>query len=103
MANKSTSEGNAKATKVLKKDVLLDNIPNPFTEFTNISFAIGKEYNTAQLRITDVLGRVVKTYSLHGVQGQITFDGSLYKRGLYYTSLIVDGMVVKSKTMMIER
>ncbi len=94
----------AKSTlKTIKYEVLLDNIPNPFTESTSISYTIGKEYKSAELRITDILGRIVKVYALSNIKGQVTFDGSPYKGSLYYSSLIVDGIVVKSKTMVIER
>jgi hypothetical protein len=85
------------------KDIWLDNIPNPFSELTTISYIVGKDYQEAELRITDVLGRVVKVYPLKSNQGQLEFDGSLYKRGLYYSILVVDDAIVKSKTMLIER
>jgi hypothetical protein len=82
-------------------EVLLDNIPNPFTESTSISYVIGKEYKNAEIRVTDVLGRIVKTYPIRSMGGKIDFDGNPYKRGLYYSVLIIDGVVAKSKTMLI--
>ena len=90
-------------TEKIKSEVLLENIPNPFNESTTISYSIGQEYKEAELRITDVLGRLIKTYPLRTVKGNVAFDGTLYKRGLYYSALVVDGIVVKSKTMVIER
>jgi PKD repeat protein len=103
-AKKSASNTkNKPILKASKKEVSLDNIPNPFTESTNIAYMIGKEFKSAEIRITDILGRIVKTYVVTNTNGQVTFDGSPYKGGLYYSSLIVDGVIIKSKTMVIER
>lgn len=102
ISGKSPSGDTLKASAV-KENVLLENVPNPFNESTNITYAIGGEYTSASLRITDVLGRVIKEYSLQHMHGQVEFDGRAYKRGLYYSSLIADGIVIKSRTMVIER
>ncbi|AMS26641.1 hypothetical protein AEM51_05975 [Bacteroidetes bacterium UKL13-3] len=64
---------------------------------------IGKEFKSAEIRITDILGRIVKTYVLTNIKGQVTFHRNPYEGGLYYSSLIVDGVIIKSKTMVIER
>jgi hypothetical protein len=89
--------------QVIKNEIALDNIPNPFSDNTAISYATGKEYRNAELRVTDVLGRIIKTYSLRSMQGQVDFDGINYKGGLYYSILIIDGVIAKTKTILIER
>ena len=101
--NKTALYSSLNPSQVIKNEIALDNIPNPFSDNTSISYAIGKEYRNAELRVTDVLGRLIKTYSLRSMQGQVDFDGINYKGGLYYSILIIDGVIAKTKTILIER
>jgi hypothetical protein len=107
----NTEPGPIKITKETKQsllaqtkgNVLLDNVPSPFTDITSITYSINQPYNTASIRITDVLGRIIQEQPLRSSKGKIFFDGSAHPGGLYYTSLIIEGVVIKNKTMLIQR
>ena len=75
--------------------------PNPASSMLFVKLPGG--LNALEIRITDILGRIVKTYVLTNIKGQVTFHRNPYEGGLYYSSLIVDGVIIKSKTMVIER
>jgi hypothetical protein len=107
-ASGSAPEGvNNNTSKQAKQQVssssLLENYPNPFNQSTIISYVIPDKFNQAELRVTDVLGRVVQSYNITNAKGNIVFNADQYRNGIYYTTLSVDGAVIKSKTMVLER
>jgi hypothetical protein len=48
------------------------------------------------------LGRVVQSYNITNAKGNIVFNADQYRNGIYYTTLLVDGAIIKSKTMVLE-
>lgn len=82
---------------------LFVNQPNPFSEKTSIEYQLKDGYSEAELRISNTLGQSVKTIKLKGNRGFTTIDGSQWKTGLYHYSLVVDGTVIDSKAMVVER
>jgi hypothetical protein len=60
------------------------NVPNPFTGITTIEVD-SREAGSYQLRVADMLGRVVHTQTVQINQGlnQVAFDGSQLPDGLY--------------------
>jgi hypothetical protein len=86
-----------------KEETTLDNVPNPFNGETIILYTFHSTFTKANLRITDVLGRTIKEIPLHSLQGKVPFEASSQSAGIYYVSLIADGVIVKSKTILIDR
>ena len=78
------------------------NIPNPFSELTVIKYAINSQGHNAEIRVTSMLGQQVKTYKLQSSKGIIVLDGAEMQAGMYFYSLIVDGSVYESKTMVVQ-
>jgi PKD repeat protein len=78
------------------------NRPNPFSHVTVIDYMYSISAKTAVLRITSPLGIQISEQKLVAAAGQLTFDGSTLSDGLYYYSLIVDGVIVNSKAMVIQ-
>lgn len=72
------------------EEIQLSTAPNPFQQFTNISFVLSQE-GTVNLQITDTHGRTVatvldnerRTAGTH----QVRFDGSQLAEGLYFVQL----------------
>ena len=80
---------------------LFQNAPNPFSQITTISCALPTEYSQAELRVIDVVrGIPVMDIPLSG-NGTISteVDMSQYSEGSYIYSLIVDGKIIDTKTM----
>ena len=81
----------------------LSNYPNPFDQSTIIDYEIWQTYSKAELRISNVLGQEVYIQRLNRPMDKVQIDGSALHDGLYYYSLVVDGVVKLTKTMSVIR
>lgn len=81
--------------------LLLQNMPNPFTNKTIINYTLPQKYTTAQLIITDKSGRQMQVINLKGNgSGKITVDASQLTTGSFQYTLYADGKMIESKQMM---
>ncbi|RMF29553.1 MAG: hypothetical protein D6765_04345, partial [Bacteroidetes bacterium] len=82
---------------------LYQNRPNPFDEATVISYFVHKPLAAAQGRIvvTDLEGRVVKEIPAPLKEGlnEVLYFHGYNATGTFVYSLLVDGQVLDSKTM----
>lgn len=79
---------------------LRQNMPNPFTDQTVISFFIPSSVNKANLTIYDHTGNAVRTFNLtQRGEGSLRFNASNLEHGLYTYSIIADGVISESKKM----
>jgi len=79
------------------------NRPNPFSNYTVADYALADGKHDAEIKITDMLGQIVKTYKISQNKGMIVIDGSHLRDGMYYYYLIVDGTVVGSQVMVVQK
>ena len=80
--------------------ILNQNVPNPFTDKTVITYYIPVYVENAAITVYDDMGTPVKTFRI-SVKGQgevILYAGNL-KHGLYTYNLIADGKIVASGKM----
>ena len=96
----NVSDGNS----VPSEFALYQNYPNPFNPTTTIRFRIADEYSS-QLQIFDILGRLVDTL----IDGKIlpgeyllTWDGSRYPSGVYFSILTSGGKTYSSKMILLK-
>lgn len=83
---------------------LLQNAPNPFSQNTVIRYNIPSGIHDARLSIMNAEGKQAKVYSLQNRGlNTITINAGTLSAGAYSYSLIVDGKLVDSKTMVITR
>jgi trimeric autotransporter adhesin len=76
------------------------NVPNPFTGSTSIGYSLPKGVSTAQMRITDMTGKVLAVIPLSGSgKNTLKADVAGYAAGTYTYSLIVNGQLVSTKQM----
>lgn len=82
---------------------LLQNRPNPFDEATIIGVMVNEpvRYNKAEIRITDMAGRIVETLPLKLTQGlnEVSYVHGYHKTGMYNYSLVVDGSILLTQQM----
>jgi hypothetical protein len=79
---------------------LKQNVPNTFTDKTVISYSIPETVKKAQLLVYDPLGNVIKKVDIRARgEGNITIDASNLRKGVYKYSIIADGKVIDTKTM----
>ncbi len=96
--------GAASSINLLPKASLKQNAPNPFHQSTIIEFSLPQQVSQAVITITDMNGRLVKTFTTTAKdQGQLVIEGGDLTPGIYYYSLEVAGQVVDTKKMILLR
>ncbi|MES2629803.1 MAG: tail fiber domain-containing protein [Bacteroidota bacterium] len=86
------------------KNGLIQNVPNPFTDKTEIHYTIESGAKKAQVMIFDMQGSLVKTYeNLASGEGKLIINGSELTSGMYIYSLIVDGQEMDMKRMILSK
>lgn len=76
------------------------NVPNPFSYQTTIGYKLPQTFTTAQIRITDNGGKLLRQLSLSGAgKGTVQVDTTPLPSGIYHYSLVIDGKVTCSKQM----
>jgi len=83
--------------------VLYQNAPNPFTDKTEIKFALPDNIKTASIMVFNMQGALVKQIPIYRQQQSITINGSELVAGMYLYSLIVDGSEVDTKRMILTK
>jgi hypothetical protein len=83
---------------------LLQNIPNPFTQTTEITCVLADGVTNAMINIYDLQGTEIKSFGLRGNGKQtITVQGTEFRAGMYYYTLIVNGQEVDTKRMILTK
>ncbi|WP_171609458.1 tail fiber domain-containing protein [Limnovirga soli] len=81
---------------------LSQNIPNPFNNYTVIRYQVPQQSKQAVINITAADGKIVKLINLSAKNnGQLNLQTSELAAGTYRYSLIVDGKLIDTKTMVL--
>ena len=92
------------SSEKLSSASLEQNLPNPFSNKTIISYTLPEKFGAAQIVISDKNGKVLKQIRITGQgKGTINLDAATLASGTYHYSLVVDGKLVASKQMMLMR
>lgn len=78
---------------------LSQNVPNPFSANTKISYSIPSSYQSAKLGVYDLNGHELKLIDLTSAKGDVIIEGGHLQAGMYLFSLIVDGKTLATKKM----
>lgn len=70
---------------------LNQNVPNPFSGQSEVTYTLSKEANSASFTVTDVMGRVISSQKAETAKGLHTINLGNYSTGVYYYTLTVDG------------
>ncbi len=80
--------------------LLNQNEPNPFAEHTTISYYIPENHVHAQLIFKTIDGKIIKTFDITKKgKGKVIVFASDLSRGIYFYSLVVDGITIDTKKM----
>ncbi len=83
---------------------LRQNQPNPFTETTLIKYAIPDNVYQAELQITDINGRLLKTIVIdQRGEGTTRLQAQSLSAGTYFYSLVLDGRALERKKMVLTK
>lgn len=105
--NKSANESNLidNATNPSEvQAVLYQNNPNPFSTQTKISFYLPTTVKAAILNIYDLQGNQLRTIAIQNRENAFEIiNGTELKEGMYYYTLIADGVEVDTKRMILTK
>jgi len=76
--------------------------PNPARDFTYLYFDIADFNRSAKLEIHNMQGALIKSYPLQAAIGRVKEDLSLYSKGVYAVSLIVNDRLVESSKVVVD-
>jgi uncharacterized coiled-coil protein SlyX len=97
-----TNEGQGASAP--EQGTLGQNRPNPFHERTQVNYYIPATTRTAEVRITAADGKVLDRIDIdQRGTGQLDIRGNSYPAGTYFYSLILDGRVVDTRSMVLTR
>lgn len=83
--------------------VLYQNIPNPFTDRTEIRFSLPANTLNASICIFNLQGNMLKQLPVNSQEPHVIINGSELSAGMYLYSLIADGKVIDTKRMILTR
>lgn len=83
--------------------VLAQNVPNPFSNTTTISYSIPQNFSTARIIISNRNGSLVKQVDLSDYKGSVSVDASTLSAGAYQYSLYIDGKLIDTKKMILTK
>jgi len=102
----NASDANAQTYNTVITDgaLLQQNVPNPFSHRTTLGYILPQKFTTAQIMITDKSGKTLKLVNVSGSgKGSLNVDASVLASGAYNYSLFVDGKLIGTKQMVLNR
>lgn len=98
----STTSSGLLASNETLSPVLYQNIPNPFSQSTQIRYSLPETVATAYLCIYDMLGKQLKQVAIaERGEGSQIISGSQFTPGIYLYALLADGREVDVKRMIL--
>lgn len=104
VVNELVGQGTTQDATLEGSTLLKQNKPNPFNSQTTISYSVANGAENASMQITDIQGRVIKSIPLDAVEnGTLNLKVSDMASGTYTYSLVVDGQVMETQKMVIQK
>ncbi len=100
--NSSFKSNDVEDASIGDSNVLFQNVPNPFSQSTVISFKLKSNSKKALITIYNLYGTLIKSYSISSPQVmQIEILGNELNPGMYLYCLIVDGKEIETRRMIL--
>jgi Chaperone of endosialidase/Secretion system C-terminal sorting domain len=81
---------------------LSQNVPNPFSQSTTVTYSVPENTRQALLAIFDLNGKMIKQFNLQqGKDRQQVIAANTLKPGMYIYTLLADGVELLSKKMIV--
>lgn len=95
---------NGQLSTAISSASLQQNIPNPFNHATTINYTLPQTHSSARIVVTDKSGSVLKEITISGNgKGSLKLDASTLAAGAYNYSLYVNGKLVDTKQMLLQK
>jgi len=75
--------------------------PNPASSFVRINYRFPSSNDNGKLRIMDLTGKTVMTYTLQGTNNTLRINISDLTRGLYFCTIYYKGQLIKSNKLIV--
>jgi subtilisin family serine protease len=76
--------------------------PNPFADYATVDYDLSSlKHSVAELRITDMIGKQIKSISLNTKKNSLTISRNNLQSGVYFCSLVVDGKAVRTNKLVV--
>lgn len=98
---KTSLAGTAELNNSLAGFSLDQNIPNPFSSETVISYSLPQQIKNASLLIYDLSGKQIAAFPLEKTNNTITITSEKLAAGIYIYSVMADGKITDSKRMVV--
>ncbi|MFV0468121.1 MAG: T9SS type A sorting domain-containing protein, partial [Dysgonomonas sp.] len=96
--NSGISDGNEAIVENLSQ-----NVPNPFSDRTRVDYFVPEESQSAYINIYTLQGNLLKKVPIESKgTGVVYIDAAGLSSGLYFYSLIIDGVKIDTKRMYIK-
>jgi len=82
---------------------LYQNCPNPFDESTAIKFRLSNDINSAAIYLFDLQGNQIKSFSINNTNESVEIKASELQPGMYLYSLVANGKVLDTKTLILAK
>lgn len=101
IGNSNTSSSN---TVSIGSAALLQNVPNPYTNSTTISYYLPAKISSAQIIVTDNSGKVLKQINISGQgKGSVNIDAAALAAGTYNYSLWIGKKLIDTRQMVLTK
>lgn len=90
------------STEVPKEFKLYQNYPNPFNPVTNIKYSVRRQTSNVKLIVYDIRGKLVEelvNQKQNAGTYEVVFSGNSLSSGIYFYSLIIDGITIETRKM----
>lgn len=102
VVQKIASSSKVNIESSLGKAELFQNSPNPFNKETEIKFNLVSNFSESNIIIYDLNGKQIKKYSiLNRDQKSINISSNELYPGMFYYSLVMDGVEINTKKMIV--
>lgn len=85
------------------ESILLDNMPNPYSDMTVINCKVADNASSAQLKVMNAVGDEVENISMQTGFNKVQFSSGTLPSGVYFYSLVIDGKIIATRKMLIIR
>jgi hypothetical protein len=83
----------------LSSATIAQNVPNPFTGSTVISYSLPAVSNTAHINFYNSSGVIIKSIQLANSKGSISINAADFAAGNYQYALVINNAIVESRKM----
>jgi hypothetical protein len=80
-----------------------DIYPNPASSKASLSYQLPGNVKSGEIKIINLVGKTLKTIPVTQREGKVSIDVSDLSEGIYFYTINLDGVTVKTKKLVIKK